>query len=596
MTSSIGFDRLQDNQQALLLALLSTGVTRTELTDALQSGTDQEWHERLNRHDVRRGASSPKNLRILAAASGGGASSLTAGGIARGAEVVLSGERNGKKRRYNGCLATVVRYPRAGGWMTVRPLHTAAACTHSTSDTSSTGSAIDLCGAGDIKWRKGGCTSIDKVETKQLSLLGLSDNSLSHIVGYIGHGVPSDGEQQQQQEDSDSDEDTSTGTNGLLWLVDAARLHRQIASVCRRLMQFATNNMRDSFGYIDANFDGLREEQIAPCVLWMCKYRLRLGTLRMRIELADVPLMCQFLQQCDTEKVTYVQARIDGHGSLWKMKDTITNSSLIRRAWVAKFCRDSEVVNLAGGDAHPRLDRMAADLDVPYRYTSWKELHDTIAEQCPNVSHLKISVKVPINEDTRDYWRSHHFSPALFSMGTIRTLELSCNFCTEGMIPSSDSVKLDSCFVDAYISGLHNLDSLDLGFSSSLAEGVYGRRYHIQSPSLRALNVERLSKHMWVSCNCPKLEQFVCNGSGYGNGSRPVRATREQMASDVIRTGTVNMVGLEVPDGCKCVLVGFRRDDWSQPDEWDVSVDMPDLLTAHFWTYSDTSAADQTNT
>lgn len=438
---------------------------------------------------------------------------------------------SGYKHTCNRAWASVIRYLKLSGWMTFWILRQLI--------------SMD----GRIKWLKYGYYR----RATRSPLLSLDDDTLTHIVGFLGHGIL-------VPDTSDTlGASPSSNYNQLLRVVDAARLFTQIASICKRLCKFSQRRMKHALGSIDADFDGIKRPAVVPCILWLTKYKLTLGRIKLRTELADIPLMCHLLTECDTTQVTYVQAyRIDSEdGDILDFRDSMDDSHLIRPAWMARFGGVKKVVRRYGIKTYPDIHRMASDLRVPFRYASWKELHDTLAEQCPNVAHLALSVKIPPTADDRGFWSRWYFSFSLFKMPSVRHLELNFGFCVETMLPRL--VQIDSCFMNAYIQGLKNLASLDIECSIHFTEYIDGQRFHVSSENLRSLNVERLPNRMWVSVSCPNLEQFVCNGSWYGNGNRPSFSYEEicRHRGDVLCAGAANWCDLEVPDECKCILRGF---------------------------------------
>lgn len=553
----MSLESLDDTQQNLLLRLLDSGLTRDGLVDVILSKSNDEWANKLN-----------ERRRAVADASGADKRP------ALGTDIVLSGGA-GTKRKFDGQLARVVEYPQKGCWMTVRILGGGLGANPGIES-----------GETVMKWRKRGFGP--KPRIRSVGLLDLSDDSLVHIFGYVAHGklrsiapyeveniygIPEDNRaglaRLLYSEDImyDCDEfDAGTRarnsnakeTGGTLSLMDAAHLFVTISLICRQLRHFVNKKLSNVLGYVDANLDALTAENLAsvvPCISWMSKYQLRLGKLNAWAEVGDIAMLCEMLQNCDTENLLDIRMRV-GRTGLHGCVDSAERSNYIGPAWVQQRS-EGDVVYVEG---HPSIGKMAADLKIPFRDTCRKELHDTIAKQCPKVTNLVLDAKVPADPSGRLYWKEKHFSHDIFSMPSIRHLQLFFSIGVERMIPSRASIQIDNSIITRYVENLKNISDLKVGADIYLGSCVTGSLLHFQSATLKRLNVKKMGKCVMVNCKCPKLEKYICHGMfPYNNGIELRREQAmelsERRGTQVVMASWVNHVALEVPPACQCVLV-----------------------------------------
>lgn len=282
--------------------------------------------------------------------------------------VLAKGSHN--KRQYNGKRAVVSEYPAKGAWMTVQleesPDHPSQ----------------------KIKWRKRGYSlSLPRVDF-ELSLL--EDDVMIHILSFLGSKSPTTSKQVVIE--SGTTERAGDGdTNQLLWVKDAAKLHTQIASVCSRWKDICDRNLRDVLGLLNADTDALPMHTIIPCILWMCKYKLALGSLKVEAELEDIALLKYLLITCDTSHLTKVRAYIDREGR---------NLGYYQSEWIGRaFYRGHPFIDLTDGEGLPPFQTMVQALGIPFHPTTQKDFHDTLAMHCPSVTNLAVTVAVPTNKE-----------------------------------------------------------------------------------------------------------------------------------------------------------------------------------------------------
>ena len=413
----------------------------------------------------------------------------------------------------------------------------------------------------NVKWRKHGFC---KVLERSL-LLELDNDTLTRVLGFLGYQndgnhVPGD------------DENVSLCDRPMMYLKDAGKLHLQIASICKHLRQFCDANLKYVLGPIDANFFGLKEKYVVPSILWLLKYQCQLGTLKIRADLADVPLLCKLLHKCDTAGLWNVQGHLcqpTGAHTI-DFNELRDNSRFITLAWMDKFqstvphVGDTAIIDLTEIDSYnPSLQRMAWDLGIPFKENPDQKLwHDMIARECPNLTHLSVNCKLP----HYPAWKSSNYSRALFSMPKIQQLSLSFGLFREKGYLNRYNFRAN--FLEAYIKNLDSLVELDIGFTRTVCAIM--KAFHIDSRTLRRLDVQRLGKHVWVSCKCPHLERFICSGEILGNGTRP-DWTHEQCAAyqggDVMYAESTPMIGMNVPATCEFVLKDFSA---IRPIVWDL--------------------------
>ena len=247
------------------------------------------------------------------------------------------------------------------------------------------------------------------------------------------------------------------------------------------------------------------------------------------------------------------------------------SSRWINSAYEARANHEDHLVDLTKGSCGVRFEEKAQVLGVPAGDMTQKQFHDILALQCPNLQHLSLTVTMPVRRGERVSC-SEYLSSSLFSMQSITKLEVSLGVDFN----ARSSGPVNGMLFHKMIKNLPGL--IDLSIKYDYGEIFHNRRFLIISPTLKNLDTTGLSKCVWVSCECPKLERFECNGSAYGNGTRPIFPSSdldydyiESFEDSFVRrgdlrvnAGRVAFSGLDVPDNCECVLRGYHRpqNDW----------------------------------
>jgi hypothetical protein len=415
-----------------------------------------------------------------------------------GEDILLAGGKN-NKRKFNGKLARIVLYPNVSSWMTVQV------------------------GATQMKWRKGGY----KINPFEI----LNEQATINIFSFLGGG------------------DT---TEGNFWVKDAARIHSKLSSVCRSWKETCDRNLSAVVGLLNADFDALPNSRVIPCIFWLTKYRLSLGSLKFTAELADIPLLDRMLSECQTEQLTIVKAYLG--------EEDRSSTYAYFSPWISdayQFYYGSpmiEEIDLTGGtDLSMSQAEKARALGIPAELHSQRYFQDIMASLCPNITDLAINLTIQPGR----WITSENASTLLFSMPSISKLKLSF-----GVSCRCESLPFDGMLISKVIKNLPVLRELTL--ANRNAQELHTHRFHVESPTLRILNVHGLTKGVWISCKCPRLERFLCKGSVYGNGSRPVSLPPEQTIHNspsgiYFYAGAVPCWGLEIPNDCMCIFADVSR-------------------------------------
>jgi hypothetical protein len=418
-----------------------------------------------------------------------------------GEDILLAGGKN-NKRKFNGKLARIVLYPNVSSWMTVQ------------------------LGTTQMKWRKGGYKKRNPFEI-------LNEQATLNIFSFLEEG---------------------DRTEGTLWVKDAARIHTKLSSVCRSWKETCDRNLLELLGLLNADFDALPNAHVIPCIFWLTKYKLSLGSLKFTAEPADIPLLAKMLTECQTDQLTIVKAYL-GEGE----KD----SPWISEAYFYVFQLPDEVIDLSGEtDLSTSQAEKARALGIPVGVHSARYFQDIMA-RCPNITDLAVKLTI---QPGRRWIISENASTLLFSMPKISKLKLSFGLsCRCQSLPfDARDLGFDGMLISKVIKNLTSLRELTLvnRDAHGSAEALSTNRFHVESPTLRVLDVQDLTKAIWISCKCPRLERFLCNGYCYGNGSRPVSRPLEQSIHNsssgiYFYAGAVPFWGLEVPNDCMCIYAGL---------------------------------------
>ena len=193
-----------------------------------------------------------------------------------------------------------------------------------------------------------------------------------------------------------------------------------------------------------------------------------------------------------------------------------------------------------------------------------KSLHDAIAEHCPNLAELAVAVTLP--STSPGY--SEYISEAMFSMPSITKLKISLGYHGADPNAINEPRRMDGLVITKLIRHLSGLRHLEIATSwSSGVRLFYCRRYHIASETLQSLKTIGLGKRVFVSCKCPNLSQFICDGSLHGNGTRPLLSSEQYATISrhineeeklVVPFGAFFVPNFEAPDTCEMMLENFN--------------------------------------
>jgi len=458
-----------------------------------------------------------------------------------------------KRRQYNGKPALVEEYPDDSCWMTVK--------------------VLDFESQPVLQWRKGlhGGKTIHPLDL-------LDDDLMVRIFKFLGGGEKphhnlrnSSSVEKKNPVVWDELSDPTVQQEGplpdTLWVKDAARIHAQLASVCRKWRQLVcgSGNLPDVLGLLDANLEALLPtNRVIPCIKWIVRNKVKLGTLKVRTGLADIALLKWILRECQTGELTVVKAcvnRIVRRGGL---------PSSQHSPWIMSAC-ESHVAPVDLCEApnwNSPLSQQAQYLSVPYEEgLSQRHFYEFLAERCPNTVDLNVSLDITCGEPATSY-----LSKKLFSLPSVSTLKLSL-----GMAHPETAVDpggIDGMLVSRAIENLPGLHKLVL--ATRREPEFVNARFHVSSEELRVLDVEGLCKLVWISCDCPQLEKVLFVNSLYGNGSAPMApyAAGKDIVGQRHSDGRVSYLAREVPLIGMCVpgtcIISCdsefpgNRDDWER--------------------------------
>lgn len=419
-----------------------------------------------------------------------------------GQTVLLRGGTK-SKRKYNKEEALVEDVPARGCWMTVQ---------------------IQPSGA-TVKWRKGGFRAVKK---KTDPFIVLNDEVSIKILSFLYGERP-------------AEEDGRAQT---LWL-------RKVAHQCGTMrLRLASPFWNAAVKRILPDFVGpvavdLFDHSMRFLVYWLSIHEgIKLSSLLVRHgELGDIPLLSKLILSCSTADLT-------------QMELTINRGRAESSGWAYYGLQNDLVVDLSQG----RIETA-----VPIHTREQKTLHAMIAQQCPNLTELELTVTLPSFTSNYD----DYLSADLFSMPSIQTLKLSMGYFDQSRRRRDyDNLPIDSGVITKLVRNLSGLKRLEI--SSPNTPLGYMRRYHIASQSLEHLDVTKLGKKMMVSCNCESLATFRCEGNFYGNGCMPIltepqyhdldRHYAEQDTNSLVVTAsTFHFPHFTVPDSCQMTLEGFNH-------------------------------------
>jgi len=185
-----------------------------------------------------------------------------------GDTVVLKHQGKGEKRKFNGEKATVTAYPEEGDEMTV------------------------FVRSKRLKWNK---------RDVALPLPELELDTWSRIFQFLG-----------TTSGNLEDELPAIEEGELLWVDDAVKVHTQLASVCRLWRGICNQSLPAILGRLNVDLDALATtKKIVPTLQWCCKHTMQVGILKLNASsVEDLPLLEDFLVNCDTTRLTIVRVRL----------------------------------------------------------------------------------------------------------------------------------------------------------------------------------------------------------------------------------------------------------------------------------------------
>lgn len=423
-------------------------------------------------------------------------------------DVIVLKQGQGEKRVYTGDKATITAYPKDGDEMTV------------------------FVRSKKLKWSK---------KDYGLPLPELQDRTWSYIFRFLGS--PQDKQPTDQEE--------------LLVVRDAIGIHNQLASVCHLWRGICAQNLSSILGRLNVDLASLKIETIVPSIQWLCKHKLKIGKLIIHddAELEDLPLLAELLTTCDTTELITVRAYVDKEYRRWIYK----SSKWISAAYNARV--KERYFDLSKDTVSVPLATKALTLGLPTHDLTQMDFHDLLAQQCPKLTNLILSITMPVGLERIPC--SEYLSSALFSMPTIVKLEVSigCHADARPDMPINGMV---------FTKMIKNLSGLtDLTIKSPDHKALIGKRFSVVSQSLKYVDATRLGKGVWCAFDCPKLERFECKSSDFGCGSAPLilDAGFEDLGffteryvnggKLVVKAGVVPFVATAVPDACVCVIEDF---------------------------------------
>jgi hypothetical protein len=219
----------------------------------------------------------------------------------------------------------------------------------------------------------------------------------------------------------------------------------------------------------------------------MIQHKVSIGAFIFHAENGDIFFLEKLLNTCDTSKLTLVRANC--FSPLWKSHQ---RQDAYISHWVSAVytCLENRrVIDLTGNEHWFTFQDMCKALGVPYSCSRPKlrQLHDTIALNCKNLSELKVNIDIP-KKTKRENLRDH-LSGAFFSSDRMYRLDL--RFSVSSGISS---------VLEATLENLMNPEELSISCSR---HSGHDRRIHLASRKLRSLNVSGLAKGNWISGDLP---------------------------------------------------------------------------------------------
>ena len=470
--------------------------------------------------------------------------------VEHGTKLVLLGGK-GPKRRYNHKTAIVVSLPhRRNGWMTVQLVR-------EDGDAPTTSTAED----DRIQWRTSRCRLAQQQQQQQqqqpgvqetatssrtttgnstlqdVTMTTLPDEARRHIFSFLV------GEPETQQMEMIIKGQKHQSHSWDLWRV--GNIQALLRSVSREWKILFDEAMPQWLGLLDANLDRYWKASERKKVLdWLIRTKVRLGSLSFNVALFELLFIRDLLEACDTTHLFKMRAYLNV-GRCLKMSSHQYETLVI-----------PDLIDLCDNAV---LGELPSEPLVVVYANHQKILHDSIAKNCPNLAVLSLTLTLP-PLSSRD---APYISNDLFSMPSIRKLKISLGYHDyfKGWRIGSVEARDTSIFTKL-IKKLDNIRELEIATNESSARSSHllqpSTTYDIESTSLQSLGTFGLWKGIFVSCHCPQLQYFCCNGSFYGNG---VRKPPEGFATDdiieqredrvVVRHSVENFPSFRVPRSCR---------------------------------------------
>ncbi|GFH61465.1 hypothetical protein CTEN210_17941 [Chaetoceros tenuissimus] len=433
-----------------------------------------------------------------------------------GDEIVLSRERKGNKRKFNGKRCVVTDYPSRGSWMIVQLLSNKGN-EHST-----------------IKWRKGSYSNVittvnhfSKSSSRMdpMKVLEGCDHIWANIVSYCAeHGVQHDG----------------------IWIKDALQIHATLSLVSKSWMSIFNDPLY--IGYINVNLNALKSKRVIPIIQWMCRHGSHLSSLDFRVRYDHIPIIEKLLQETNTNNLKNISMRYGEYEVPW-----------IDHTYLMTIELDPHVFDLCTEETDPglSLEEKANALGMPFASdTSYFELgmrlQESIAMHCPNLQSLCWN--------RGSAHRQEALVTPLLALPSLKSLKLAIEFRCHKDIQNND----DLYIITKMIQNLRNLQKLEISFEYGY--GSTDRKLQIHSQSLRHLDVSGLGKSNFVACKCPLLNKFICNGGDFANGSMPILSqaqikeyNKNHKGETLVQCqGQMQLPDMDIPNECECIIRNFR--------------------------------------
>jgi len=190
-------------------------------------------------------------------------------------------------------------------------------------------------------------------------------------------------------------------------------------------------------------------------------------------------------------------------------------------------------------------------LGLPYSSSrpKLKQLHDTIAFHCENLSELRVNIDIPEEAIKTKTDIQDHVSKTLFSP-----------HCTYKKLDLKLSMEFGlSSVLEAVLENLVDLEELTI--RCFCPQSGRQRRIHMASKKLRSLDVTNLPKGTWISGDLPNLTTLIYRGFMSGiaprfiDGEEPEDAWSQSFTSVFhsrfrFRAGQVTIHNLNIPPAC----------------------------------------------